>query len=451
MFKDASGFFAVMRSTVKGARSPRRVRAWRWAVAGVVALASAAGLGRWAYVRFAERTAEAAVAVAYRGGRAEAAREALGRWLKRSPNSAAPYLWKVRFALAGRRLDEAEDAMRRAEALGAPRLEIVRLNAVAGAFTGRFTESEPILRQAFNENAGADPLVDEALARVYLETYDFHRAGIALKRWMDAAPHDPKPYLWRAEIDTRTSDTGAALADYREALKRDPRSARARFGLAEGLRQGHFNAEAAEAYAAYLELRPDDPAAHLGAGRNAAELGNAEDALRHLERASELAPNDAEVHRVLADLLTRRNDFKAALAHLDRAVALDPYDLEARHSRGLVLTRLGRLDEAKADQARATKLRAEMGDLLSAQTKLVRSPHDCSAKLRIMRWMFNHGKTDEGVRWAETILREQPNQSDACRSLAEHYARTGQTGRANFYRALAGPEPAAPGQKTRKP
>ena len=407
-----------------------------WSAVAVAAALGLAALGWWGVARSKDRGEEAAIARAVRTGRLDEARAAVADWQRRAPHSARAVVWSARLAVADRRLDEADEAIRRAAALGASKRETDRLHAVVLAFAGRFAEAEPVLRDALNEKA-SDPLIDEALAKVYLEMYDLRRARLVLNVWTADAPGDPKPYLWRAEIDIRAGDPAAALADYREALARDPKSTRAQSGLADGLRLAHRNAEAVEAYATYLELKPDDPAGHLGAGRNAAELGDADAALKHLSRATELAPKDPEAQRALADFLTRRGDFAAALAHLDRAVALDPYDLEARHSRGLILGRLGRADEAKADQAKAATLRADLGDLLTAQTAVARSPRDRHAQLVITRWMFAHGKAAEGARWAERILRDEPGQADACRLLADYYTLEGKTGLANFYRAQA--------------
>lgn len=410
--------------------------AWRLGAASLALTLTLVVVGWRGCGRSKDQRDEAAVSAACRQGRLGDARGALALWQRRAPNSADAMLWSARLAVIDRRLDEAEEVLRRALSLGASKVKIERLRAVMLALSGRYADAEPVLRDALNAGE-SDPLLDEALAKIYLETYDLHRAGLVLSRWKLDAPDDPKPHLWRAELDVRANDPAAALADYREALKRDPNSPRARSGLADGLRLAHRNAEAAEAYAASLRLQPDDPAAHLGAGRNAAALGNAAAALRHLTRAAALAPKDPEAQRALADLLTRQGDFRAALDHLDRAVALDPYDLEARHSRGLVLSRLGRLDEAKADQARAAKLRADLGGLMTAQAAVVRSPHDRNAQLTITRWMFAHGKPSEGVRWAESILLAAPGQPDACRLLADHYSLSGQPGLANFYRAQA--------------
>src|SRR6185437_10786129 len=98
----------------------------------------------------------------------------------------------------------------------------------------------------------------EALARVYLETYDMKRAAAVLDRWAGDFPDDPKPHLWRAEIHGRDgNEASRVLGDYGEALRRDPTLASARLGLAEALRKAHRNTEAAVAYEEYLAARPD--------------------------------------------------------------------------------------------------------------------------------------------------------------------------------------------------
>jgi tetratricopeptide (TPR) repeat protein len=290
------------------------------------------------------------------------------------------------------------------------------------------------LRQAFEEARGPDPQLSTALARVYLKTFDLVRAAVVLDRWARETPHDPKPHLWRAEVDSRTEGApDAVLNDYREALKRDPRLARARLGLADELRKAHCNAEAAAEYDAYLALKPDDPAAHLGAGQNWLEMGDEAAATRHLERALTLDSQNASVLKQFAEVDLSRGDFVAALTHLDRAIALDPHDLAVRHRRRLTLAWLERTDDAKAEEAALKRLRADLDRLNEARARLAISPHDRGAQTEIARWMIEHGQEREGVRWAEHVLRGQPGDPDASRLLADFHRRRGNTGLANFY------------------
>ena len=234
------------------------------------------------------------------------------------------------------------------------------------------------------------------LAKIYLETYDLSRAEVALKHWMRDAPDDAKPYLWRAEIDSRTGKARNVENDYREALRRDPDLAAAQLGLAEELRKAHRTAEALEILSGYLARKPDDPAGYLAAGRNAAEQGDTVAAVDHFKRALSLDPKSSIAYKELAELLLRQGDFSAALGLLDQAVALDPFDISVRHGRGIALARLGRNSEAEVEQAHAARLREELAELLRAQSRLVA----CAARSRVTtpgHAMDVHSR--QGSRW----------------------------------------------------
>ena len=220
--------------------------------------------------------------------------------------------------------------------LGHPRNELDLLRALITSKTKRYAEAKPTLRQAFVQQRTPDRQVDEALAKAYLETYDLTRAMMVLDRWARDFPDDPKPFLWRAEVHSRTNESvGAVEDDYREALRRDPSLARARPWPGRRAAQANRSAEAAVEYDAYLALEPDDAVAHLGAGRNRMEQGDEAAATAHLERAMALDGENAEPLKEMADAATRRGDWVETLNLLDRAIALDPYDVTLRYSRGL--------------------------------------------------------------------------------------------------------------------
>jgi tetratricopeptide (TPR) repeat protein len=379
-------------------------------------------------------------------GRYHEAANALAHWLSSEPNLAEVHQLKGRVAVGLGRLNEAADELKQAHALGQPGDDLALLRALIAAKLGRSGEAEPVLSRAFQERHGPDRQVDEALAKIYLETYDLARSATVLDVWARDFPDDPKPYLWRAEVHGRApAHEGMVENDYREALKRDRSLAPARMGLAEALRKAHRNVEAVAEYDACLALEPNDATAHLGAGRNLMELGDVAAAKRHFDRALALAPTSALAHQELAEAAGRRGDWAAALTLLDRAITLDPFDLSVRHSRGLALARLGRLDEARTEQAAAARLRHDLSRLNDARARVIASPHDGNSQLEVARWMFDHAHDDEGARWALKVLAERPDDPEASRLLAEHHDRRGETGLANFYRlhATAVPGPAA--------
>jgi Flp pilus assembly protein TadD len=300
---------------------------------------------------------------------------------------------------------------------------------------GRHEEAEALLRPLLATSTAPDSEADEALARSALETFRFGAASEAIERWRRDAPHAAKPYLWRADLERRTdSETAVVIRDYEEALRRDPTCDLARLGLAEMLRQSHRSAEAVAHYTAYLDHRPDDAVAHLGLGRTAAELGDEPTALRHLDRALELAPNDPQalVERALLGL--RRGALTESLAFLDRAARADPFEPEIHYRRGLVLQRLGRHDEARAEQAATDQLREELRRMDAIRQGLLRDPNNRDLQAEAARWLITHGHPDEGLRWAQRVLRAQPSHAATNRLLADYYQGQGNFGLANFYR-----------------
>ena len=424
---------------VRATPPPSRKRAWIVGLLGVLLL-TAVPLVWWLLVERESRAARRAVA----SGRYPDAEAAIARWLRYAPGAIEPILLKTRMAITENRLTQAVEIFRGIKASRPPGSEAELVGAILGAKIGWISEAEPILSRAFQRAREPDPLLDEALAKVYLESYDFPRAQAVIERWRQDAPDDPKPYLWRAEIDSRQSGGAAGLInDYREALQRAPKLAKARLGLAEQLRLAHRSAEASAEYAEYLLLRPDDPAGHLGASLNAVEIGDEDAATRHLERALVLDPGNAQAHKERGEIELRRGRAEAALLHLDRAVALDPYDVPIRYSRGMVLNRLGKADAARAEQVAANRLRADNDRLTALQTKLLVAPRDVVLQLQMARWMFDHGQPREGVRWAEKILKESPFHAETSRLLAGHYERLGNPGLARFYRLNADSSPSS--------
>lgn len=417
----------------------QRTRATRWIVAAALGLVLAAvGLGGAYALRIRQVALSARRAVAARNW--ELAEQRIDDWLWLRPGSAEAEALKAEVALNRDRPQAALKALNRAHRLGHPQAAVDRLRGLLLARLGRPVEAEPLLRRAWDTARRPDPDVDEALARIYLESFRLGAANVVVERWMRDAPDDPKPYLWRTQIRRRTEGDPFPMLvdDYREALRRDPNSAEARLGLAEALRETNRLSESAAAYAAYLERSPNDPAGHLGAARTALKQGEDASAVRQLDRALELDPRHHEALLERAGVHLRHGQPAVALALIDRALRVEPDDPEAHYRRGLVLSRLGRSTEARREHELADRLRAESTYLAKLRDGLVQNPNDPELQRQAARWLVAHGHPDEGLRWARQVLRELPSDPAMNRLLADYYEQQGNAGLANFYRAAGG-------------
>jgi Tfp pilus assembly protein PilF len=378
-------------------------------------------------------------------GQFDAASSAADRVKRLSFRPAEALILKARVAIGRGRPAEAFELLRDAKRYATHDSEVKRLGAILAAKAGQYEQAKPILVQGFEEASEPDPQLDEALAKLYLEQFDMIRAAAVIERWKVDAPSDPKPHLWKAEIDSRIADNmNALIGDFSEALKRDPDLPQARLGLADELRKAHRNTEAAAEYSAYLKMKPDDPAAHLGAGQVILELGDEKAADLHFDRAIALDPGNAQVYNERAMVKLRLGDVNAALTLLERAVSIDPYDVPIRYNRGLVFTRLGQLDKAREEQRVAKSLTADLERLSSLRSRLIDVPGDLDLHVEMARWMFAHGQESQGVRWCEKVLKEQPVHSKANALLATYYESQGNVGLANYHRLNANMNKSAP-------
>ncbi len=300
----------------------------------------------------------------------------------------------------------------------------------------RHDEAASILNPiVFSPAAKADPEADKALAKCYLETFQLGAAAVVIERWIRDAPQDPTPYLWKAQVDRRTdADVSTLMEDYERAIQRDPGCPEALLNLGEMSLLAERPSEAKVRYAAYLRRFPDHAEAHLGLGKALAELGEEGAAIGHLNRAAELGPRDPRPLLELARIDHRCGNLGAALSLLDRAIAIDAEELELHYLRGLVLRRLGRTDEALAETEVSARLRRDKEELSGILGALNASPRDVQLQYNAARWLFEHGHPEEGMRWAEKILREQPSHPATNRLVADHYDKRGDPGLAHFYR-----------------
>lgn len=385
----------------------------------------------------AAREARRAVAA----GRSDEAAGPVDRWLRAAPDSPEAHFLKARVAYVAGRVDEASLHLDRAQWLGYPERPAARLRALIWVRTGRYAEAEPALAYRLGKSAGRDPEADEALSRVLLETYRLDAAAWVLTRWARDAPGDARPYLWMTEVDRRLhgDKPGQMEGHFREALRRDPGLSGARLGLAEALEARNQPEEAAREFALHVAGNPDDPAGHSGLGRLALGRGDPAEAARHFDRALAVAPDDPTALKGRARVDALLGDDPAAVARLTRAARIDPLDDEALYRRSLALNRLGRAREAEADARELGRLRREQAEVLKVRDRLMADPRSNEVRHDLARWMFEHGRDEEGLRWVRHILSEEPGHPGANRLLAGYYARKGDPGRANYYRLIATP------------
>lgn len=417
-------------------RIPRDKKRWLFLGAGAIALVLLAGTVIAVKVREESRVRADADAVrAYiAAGKYDEARAPLESWLKARPRSAEAFFLLAREMFSADLFEQGFIALEKARTLGYPSLEVDCQRAIILERLGRHEEAEPILRRFLLTSKKPDPEAYKALVKCYFETFRLTDAENVIDKWIREAPGDVQPHLWRIELGRKVKADSNVMYDfYQQALKIDPNTAEAHLGLAELYLQRHQVDEAIAEYQTYSKLKPESSAAFMGLGLAYLERGDEAEAVGSLERAARLEPGNPTPLIERGKLELRRGRFESAISFFRRALEIED-DAEAHYQISLALTRLGRLSEAQREQETSARLREEKESVKNLFSSMLDAPHDVSHQYRAARWLIEHKHGEEGVRWAQKILREHPEHAETNRLLADYYQSTGDHGLANYYR-----------------
>jgi Flp pilus assembly protein TadD len=156
---------------------------------------------------------------------------------------------------------------------------------------------------------------------------------------------------------SRKGQYGAAVEEWRKALKLEPGDPRANFNLAVCLENnGASAAEAIEHYRKALESDPENAAANNNLGVALAGQGQTSEAVELYRKALAVAPANAKALANLAAALVEQGHIDEAIEMCRRSVEIDPEQADAQNTLGIALARAGRLDEGIAHLEKAAAL-----------------------------------------------------------------------------------------------
>jgi tetratricopeptide (TPR) repeat protein len=187
--------------------------------------------------------------------------------------------------------------------------------------------------------------------------YTAHRiysdlAGESMLSIAMLAPKSARMRQVMAHEMARQGNIEGAIANYREALKLDPRLPGLHFELAEALSSSPSASDQAEVereYKAALADNPFDGKAECRLGEIALRASDLKGAFARYSRALELQPNDAEANLGVAKTLSSMSRPKEAQPYLKRAAQLEPFNAATHYRLSLVYRALGRAADAERE------------------------------------------------------------------------------------------------------
>lgn len=121
--------------------------------------------------------------------------------------------------------------------------------------------------------------------------------------------------------------------------------------------------EATRRYQLAVQHAPLNAQAYINLGYALTELGQAQDALPILLRATELDPRSHDAQYLLGLVLLAQKNFNVAIEHLTRAIALKPDLLVAYRDLGKALHDVGQYEKGKAVLNQAIAIEPQFADL----------------------------------------------------------------------------------------
>ena len=203
---------------------------------------------------------------------------------------------------------------------------------------------------------------------------------------------------------------------FQNALRDDPNSAEALYGLGSVYLQQQKNKEAQECFERTTKLHAVYPGTLPNAWNNlgllAARQGRATESIPYFQQALQLDPDHPIALLNLGNAYRQLKMWDQARAPLQRAIEMSPQDPEANYSLAMVLAQMNENEQAYEYLQRALKLRPAYPEALN--------------NLGIL--LLRSGRRDEAVAKFEECIRAAPGFDQAYINLARVYAVEGKPG-----------------------
>lgn len=311
---------------------------------------------------------------------------------------------------------------------------------------------EDHLQTLIEKGHAQTPLVLEALARGYAQTYRISQAMSCLFLWLKLVPDDAQALYLRGRVWELAHAYQKAAEDYARVLEIDAGRDDARLRLASVLLEDGKAKDALPHLEELRRRRLDDPEVLVRLGFAWNLLGKTDEALTVLNAVLEKDPEHPRALTGLAQVLMEADRPEEAEGPLRRALARDPNDRAANYAYHQCLLRLGKDKEAAAHDTRRKRIEDLMIRVIEiGKIQMSQDPHNPALHCELGTILMQLGHEDVAVRWLQSALSEDATYRPAHKALADYYERNGNPQAAAQHRRLAGLEGAAPADEARSP
>ena len=248
-------------------------------------------------------------------------------------------------------------------------------------------------------------------------------------------------YLSLGSVFYQSGYMGPAEASFQQALRQNPDSAEAAYGLGSVYLNQEKTAKARQTFAQAIKLPSSYPGTLPNAWNNLGLLATREgkyaEAIQNFQEALQLSPDHLVALTNLGNAYRQQKQWEEARKTLERATVIDPQDPEANYGLGMVYAQLNDSDRAYHYLQKALKFRPAYPEALNnlgvlylrtqRRDQAIASFEECmrvapafdQSYLNLARVYALEGAPDKARAVLLQLLTQHPDHSQAQRALAE--------------------------------
>jgi len=437
----------VSQSIEQPAAGQRRGRLGRWLQVLALLVPVAIGLyfaGRTLWARHHRRAAE----LAFERGDFPTAQDHLRQCLSVGKDDPELHYLFSRAARRAGALDEAATALDECVRLEGRTRRVLLEEALLRAEKGALDrDTERFLWTLAQDDQSKTRSISETLVPIYIQRYEFDKAGHCLEIWLQHEPNAVRALLWRAQTLQALGSHEKAVAECRKAVQLAPDADEPRLELAGYLTMDRKMREAADLLEQVRQHQPDNATVLLGLAScryHDGKVGEAEGLLKELLLKQ---PGLAAALRELGHIALDSGRLDEAERWLQEALAGDPHERDTVYFLYRCFQQQGQ--KARADEffARFQKIDADLVRLQKLAQEVLAAPQNPDLRYEAALICLRNGQDAEALRWFSGALQVYPQHQPTRQALAEYYERLGKPELAAQYRKDAGQGKANPEEK----
>lgn len=182
---------------------------------------------------------------------------------------------------------------------------------------------------------------------------------------LQRSPNAAQLYLARGVLEVQLTKSDAAVADFEQAHRLDPKLSFAVDAMGMMSSQAHDDAASLALFEAQAKNHPDDPLLHYLLAEQLAQAATENDsatlraAIAAASRAAALEPNYQPSHDLLATLYLRAKQPELAIKEAELALSINPNDDSALYQELMAKRRAGKTAEIESLTARLKTMREQ--------------------------------------------------------------------------------------------